>query len=222
MVGLKAVRELTGVTLSDLSERLGVSIQFIWKWERGERKIPDKYLNPLSEIFYVDKNIFQQELNTIEQLELQALLLKRKIKESEQVYEYTDYDESGNEIRHSGIALDLNLTSELDRINMLTKKENVMLKVSTVLDNALNNMEKGDNKETPSIDSLMLIFERLADVIGVLDANKIPAVFKMIKSLELSCNIHRDGAFGKGKEEIGIINKDDEQVKEHFNLINKH
>jgi transcriptional regulator with XRE-family HTH domain len=79
VIGLEYIRKQAGMSLADISEILGVSRQFISKWEKGEKKIPQKYLPVLADKFNTFEEYLQKELSDLDKIQIQKNNLRNHI-----------------------------------------------------------------------------------------------------------------------------------------------
>lgn len=86
MIGLEYILKLYNITQQELAEKLGIKRQNIDAWIRGKRKIPQKHLLKLSEIFKLPEGYFQSELSEKDKLTIQQLKIRNELRE----YEYED------------------------------------------------------------------------------------------------------------------------------------
>jgi transcriptional regulator with XRE-family HTH domain len=70
MIGLEYILHTNNVSSTDLAENLGIAKQNISRWFSGERKIPNKYLETLAEMFKVDIELFQKDIGDTNNLHL--------------------------------------------------------------------------------------------------------------------------------------------------------
>ena len=68
MIGAKLIRKQLNMSINDMANILGVSNQFISKWENGDKKIPKYRLQMLSEKFKVSKEILQKEVGSVKKI----------------------------------------------------------------------------------------------------------------------------------------------------------
>ncbi|MFP4698347.1 MAG: YdaS family helix-turn-helix protein [Eubacteriales bacterium] len=80
MIGLEYILGLYGIQHVELAEKLGIKKQNINMWIKRKQNIPKKYLPVLEELFGLDKNYFNKEINEIEKLEIQKEKLKQDLK----------------------------------------------------------------------------------------------------------------------------------------------
>ena len=78
MLGLNYIRNIYGLSMQELAEKLGISKQAISKWEKGEKKIPQSRIQQLSEEVFkgIPLDYYSKELNRIEQLVVQKNQIK--------------------------------------------------------------------------------------------------------------------------------------------------
>jgi transcriptional regulator with XRE-family HTH domain len=66
MIGLEFIINIDKISSTELSDKLGIAKQNISRWISGDRKIPQKYLPLLEQIFNLPQEYFQKELNLLE------------------------------------------------------------------------------------------------------------------------------------------------------------
>jgi transcriptional regulator with XRE-family HTH domain len=80
MIGLEYILNIYDIQHQDLAEKLGIRKQNINLWIKGKQNVSKKYLPTLSEMFGVDEEYFQKELDDIDKLIIQKEKLKRELK----------------------------------------------------------------------------------------------------------------------------------------------
>lgn len=80
MIGLEYILHLYDMQHQELADKLNIKKQNINLWIKGKQNVSKKYLPTLSEMFGVDENFFQKELNEIDKLIIQKEKLKRELK----------------------------------------------------------------------------------------------------------------------------------------------
>lgn len=94
MIGLEYICGLYKKSYNSLAEELKISRQSINGWVKGLRKIPQKHIPRLSEIFKgIPQEYFQKELTDIEKIEIQKIKVLNEAQEIE--YEDTFIDRQG-------------------------------------------------------------------------------------------------------------------------------
>lgn len=105
MIGLEYILKLYNITQQELAEKLGIKRQNIDAWIRGKRKIPQKHLLKLSEIFKLPEGYFQSELNEKDKLSIQQLKIRNDLVTYD--YEYKEFNEElGEEVTVYGSYVD--------------------------------------------------------------------------------------------------------------------
>ena len=79
MLGIEYIRNQLGMNISDLAKKLSVSRQIVSKWEKGEKKIPDKRLTELAEICGIPEKYFSKELDFADKINITSLINREKI-----------------------------------------------------------------------------------------------------------------------------------------------
>ncbi len=156
MIGLEYVLKLWNITQQELADKLNIKRQNIDAWIRGKRKIPQKHIKSLIEIFNgVSEEYFQKELTEIDKINIQKIKVFNEAKEIE--YEDIVRDETGKQITVTKIYTDLSEIMSLE----LQRNEIVLIK-------KISNQMK-DNSE------LIEIYEKLAKIIkhGGIDISTI-------------------------------------------------
>lgn len=80
------------MSITEVSDKIGVARQNVHQWISGARKIPQKYLPQLSEFFDLPEDLFDKEFNEIDKLRVQSLELDKEIKKSKVVFERDIFD----------------------------------------------------------------------------------------------------------------------------------
>jgi len=83
MIGFKYICNLYNVQYKFIAKELGIKTQSINMWLKGDRKIPIKRVEEISqlEIFKgIPQEYFQKEFNEIDELKIQKLNLIMKLK----------------------------------------------------------------------------------------------------------------------------------------------
>ena len=90
IIGLEYILAVYDMQHIDLAERLGIKKQNINMWIKGKQKIPKKYLPVLEELFAINSDYFNKNIDEVDKLEIQKEKLKRDlnpiIKKQESVY----------------------------------------------------------------------------------------------------------------------------------------
>lgn len=79
MIGLEYVLNLYNMEHQYLAEKLGIKKQNINLWIKGKQKIPKKHLPILSDIFGIEEDYFQKDLDDIDKLIIQKEKLRREL-----------------------------------------------------------------------------------------------------------------------------------------------
>ena len=97
IIGLEYILALYDMQHIDLAERLGIKKQNINMWIKGKQKIPKKYLPVLEELFGINSDYFNKNIDEVDKLEIQKEKLKRDlnpiIKKQESVYRVEDIND---------------------------------------------------------------------------------------------------------------------------------
>ncbi|WP_129598471.1 helix-turn-helix domain-containing protein [Anaerophilus nitritogenes] len=80
MIGLEYILNLYNVQHQELAEKLGIKKQNINLWIKGKQKVSKKHLPTLSEMFGIEEEYFQKEIDEIDKLVIQKEKLKRELK----------------------------------------------------------------------------------------------------------------------------------------------
>lgn len=114
MLGIEYIRNQLGMNISDLAKRLSVSRQIVSKWEKGEKKIPDKRLSEMSEIFGIPEKYLEKELDFIDKINITSLMNREKVNST--------YIETDSEI--SDLLLNAVKNSDIDTIQQIYSDDN--------------------------------------------------------------------------------------------------
>lgn len=113
MIGFEYILQLHNVSLTELSKELGMARTNFYNWIDGKRKIPDKYIEILSNKFKIPEEYFQKELDDIDKLQIQKIKLNNEITFIEEVGTYDP--EEINEI--------CKLDSEIEKKRLMARIE---------------------------------------------------------------------------------------------------
>ncbi|WFD09040.1 helix-turn-helix domain-containing protein [Tepidibacter hydrothermalis] len=157
MIGIKYICKEFHVQLKDIGEELGVSKQTVNSWVSGSRKIPDKHLNILSEIFELPKEYFQKKLNEEDKVIIQDMKLEKYI----QSILIDDIDEDESDLRHNfnSISMYKNLNSKIKAIETLRKIRNQLLDYEFM-------KNKNSNKERAKVEEILDIYTSFHSILN--------------------------------------------------------
>jgi plasmid maintenance system antidote protein VapI len=79
MIGLEYILNLYNMEHQSLAEKLGIKKQDINLWIKGKQNISKKHLPLLSEMFGIDEQYFQKELDDIDKLMIQKEKLRQEL-----------------------------------------------------------------------------------------------------------------------------------------------
>lgn len=80
MIGLEYILNLYNMEHQSLADKLGIKKQNINLWIKGKQNISKKYLPLLSEMFGIDEQYFQKELDDVDKLMVQKEKLSQELK----------------------------------------------------------------------------------------------------------------------------------------------
>lgn len=103
MLGIEYIRNQLGLNISDLAKLLSVSRQIVSKWEKGEKKIPDKRLDELAVIFNIPKKYFDKELDFSDKINITSLINREKMEGMCEEVESGIFEEILNAIKNDDI-----------------------------------------------------------------------------------------------------------------------
>ncbi|WP_455544420.1 helix-turn-helix domain-containing protein [Intestinibacter sp.] len=130
IIGLEYILALYNMQHIDLAEGLGIKKQNINMWIKGKQKIPKKYLPVLEEIFGINSNYFNKNINEVDKLEIQKEKLKRDlnpiIEKHESVYRAGDINDM--------VQIPVYDKEEINRIERTIEKVKVMNKFKSALE----------------------------------------------------------------------------------------
>ncbi|TDL30705.1 helix-turn-helix domain-containing protein [Jeotgalibacillus sp. S-D1] len=74
IIGLEKLAKTFGLSVNQIAKELGIGRQTIYDWLKGKRKIPKErieQLSKLSEFSHVNKDLFQKEIDEVDELEIE-------------------------------------------------------------------------------------------------------------------------------------------------------
>ncbi|MBC2580850.1 helix-turn-helix transcriptional regulator [Clostridium sp. DJ247] len=145
MTGLEYILELHDMSNIKLAEKFGIKTSNISRWFSGERKIPEKYLQALENIFNIPQNYFQKELTESDKL---RILWNKLDKEY-----YTADIQRQNDICMELVRLELNIeiADTIESLNNLFKTEDkTTLEKKSIADIIDRVIRIAQNKEMPT------------------------------------------------------------------------
>lgn len=74
MIGLKYIMFITETPLKEIAAELNVTPQFVASWNKGTRRINNKYKEELSKYFKVDKQYISKELTLEDKINIELQL----------------------------------------------------------------------------------------------------------------------------------------------------
>lgn len=130
MIGLEYVLRLWDITQQELADKLEIKRQNIDAWIRGKRKIPQKHIPRLSEIFKgIPQEYFQKELTDIEKIEIQKIKVLNEAQEIEYQDNFIDrqglrvINEIANQIKNNPEVIEIyekmlkNIDTSMNKLN---------------------------------------------------------------------------------------------------------
>ena len=80
MKGLTYILKLEEMTSAQLAEKIGVSVSVMYRWEKGNTKIPQKRIEQFQQLFpiYPD-NMFDKEIDEIDMITLKIVHIKHNM-----------------------------------------------------------------------------------------------------------------------------------------------
>lgn len=130
IIGLEYILALYDMQHIDLAERLGIKKQNINMWIKGKQKIPKKYLPVLEELFGINSDYFNKNIDEVDKLEIQKEKLKRDlnpiIEKQESVYIAEDINDM--------VQIPIYDKEEINTIERTIEKVKVMNKFKSALE----------------------------------------------------------------------------------------
>ncbi|WP_297633536.1 helix-turn-helix transcriptional regulator [uncultured Clostridium sp.] len=99
MIGLEFICKYKNISYTELAGSLGIGKQGITNWVTGKRKIPQKHLDTLKELFKINEVWFQKELSENDKTDIKEMLYEgQQIREDEFEVEMLVYFEEIDKI----------------------------------------------------------------------------------------------------------------------------
>lgn len=136
MIGLEYILSLYNIPHIKLAEELGIARQNINLWIKGKGKIPKKYLPKLKEMFNIDEEYFQKELDELDKLIIQKEKLKKELKPN--IFEYQLHFSVNNQDLEEEPIYNF---SSLNEIELEIKKTKVVEDIREVVSSFDNDIE---------------------------------------------------------------------------------
>lgn len=177
MIGLKYTCVISDIKLKEIGEELGVSKQTVNSWVSGSRKIPDIYLDELSQKFNLRKELLQKEINEIDKLNIQNIILKQQIEnvsvisKDEEGFEYESIIEDPYGIRED-IRLNKIKIKGLENLEVVKKQ-------------LIGEKDKLDSNYREEIENLVVRNEIFEDLASILNNSQVELklIRRILKSL---------------------------------------
>ena len=194
---------------TELSEKLGIKKQNISRWFKGERKIPEKYLTKLSEIFEIDASYFQKELNEIDKLEIQKIRLENSIGEEEYRDLITDPD-TGKLIPITRNYIDNRLVHAVSSTEYSIDETKLLTNIKKSLDKCFINKHEGEEDDFDGgfseANKMIDLYEHFLYLVNSYDIDK-----GILKNLLFAIRV----AYGKAVSSDKFVQKIAEQIREY-------
>jgi len=163
MIGLEYVLKLFEMTQQELADKLEIKRQNIDSWIRGQRKIPQKHLSKLIEIFNIPEKYFQRELKFYDEERIQLMKLHGINNERDLGYGVVDTEWTPTQEFIENI--EKRKQEELVRFN--SKRENLINSIQKMLDLDLGSTNYSSSIISTQIASKELNLEFIKSLIEV-------------------------------------------------------
>lgn len=172
MIGLEYICGLYNKKFSTLAEELGISRQVVNGWIKSRRKISIKYIPKLVEMFNVEEEYFQKELDDVDQIEIQQKKIRNELIEYK--YESTFIDDEGEEITITETQPD---EEQLYENNFLEFKKNI-IRLHNIIDGTIgskfrNGVIDGDISLNADLFEAEHVLELYEIFVGIIKRGKI-------------------------------------------------
>jgi transcriptional regulator with XRE-family HTH domain len=154
MLGIRYIRERTGMTMQELADRLEISKPMISMWESEKKVIPQKRLEQLESVFGIPQSYFSTPLEYIDMSALTSFIKEfLKVEEEKRIEKIIDeckdikfilYDAEATKLFHElYVKLEMINTSRENPygIEMVQVSFNVFIAKDTYLDGYIRNFE---------------------------------------------------------------------------------
>lgn len=176
MIGLEYILSLYYMEHQSLADKLGIKKQNINLWIKGKQSISKKHLPLLSEMFGIDEQYFQKELDDVDKLMVQKEKLRQELKP--QVVEYEtditlgkDADFIGKPIYNEAEFNQIN--KEIEKAQLVAEYREVVSSIEDPIElqlmSQLSMLLRESRKETIfeyTIDALSHYYDVLPDWVG--------------------------------------------------------
>ena len=222
MMGLEFIRKQYDISLADLAKEIGVSRQFISKWETGEKSIPDKRLECLSQFFNVPTEYFKKQLSEIDKIKIQNFKLEQDLEKSVYDYEDTVYDEESDDyITIPEIGYDQSIVEAEQYNNAKIEELETLEKIEDIITDQQPEDDLYDiiSKMTGRAE----LFDRFADMVQS-DEVENYILHEVMRAIELTTKSlnHKNKILGKSRPKSKSVEDERPIVQELYAVINKY
>lgn len=190
MIGIEYICKLFNKQYKDLAEELGVSKQMITFWISRKRKISDKHLLKLEDIFKISKKYFYKELTNLDKLKIKYEKLMN-VDWIEEEYKETFIDENGKEQTRVCTYRDDVQIAYAEDLKCEIKLEELKVRIDKTINNVSCDTENINFYTSTSIlyekEKRMNLYVLLTDVIenGNITVNTVTDILKGIKKYQM-------------------------------------
>jgi len=194
VIGLEYILNLYEVQHQELAEKLGIKKQNINLWIKGKQAISKRYLPILKEMFGIEEELFQKEVDEIDRLIIQKEKLKNEIHPVAGKFELKlSLDDEPDLIQ-----IPIYSSEEMNEIEFEIEKEKLIKGFREII------LQSKDNYELGSFEQIQKLYEKY---------NDDPILRYMIEAISHYFNVLPDW--------VGDP-RSDEFVEEFIELANKY
>ncbi|WP_413381269.1 helix-turn-helix domain-containing protein [Alkalihalobacillus sp. 1P02AB] len=132
MIGIEYISRVFKMKYKELAEKIEVSSPTLNYWVSGKKKIPEKRLEQLSQLFNLPSDYFQKELNRVEMVDVELAYYDKLSKEEMQIVTETGFDYETEEYYSYEETIDP-YESERKYLNHRRVKEGLLLQTENML-----------------------------------------------------------------------------------------
>lgn len=172
IIGLEYILELYQVQQKEIAEMLEIKTPNISRWMKGERSIPEKYVDSLSKYFKIPPEYITKQIDEIDRLEIQKNKLENENTKIICYEKFKTFDREIIDLRVEKYEKDVQ--EKIDLIGKEIRKIHLLNNIKSILD------------EDKSLYNTFILFTKVAVLYDDFDEFTSKVLFDVINSVELS------------------------------------